>query len=359
MAQKLQTTLPRNFQEVVDSGDLEAMKKAFEGRSLEAVNRYGGTALHILSVPTALKTWLLEQGADINVRNSMGDTPLHSHVRDWDADPTFITYLLEHGADVHAVNKEGQNVAYAAGMDIEKLRLLINVGADPHRPDNTGQTLLLRVLCRGSSGQIVEMAELLRLLDIAPFTQAELQKVRANIINVGARFADLRAVYDEELVEQASADMVFLYDTFGIPEDKRAETPVRHDGHSPIELEGDDWDECFTNAWDFLVPPAARALSLQGEAIRIGGRVANEFKGNGGTNWDADFARMASALLGITARGVPLTPEETVELEAAVKEVRGGDPSDAAVDVLPHLAVIWVSRNPQPLPLPEQAGYKR
>lgn len=75
MAKKLKTVLPRNFQKLVDSGDVEAMKKAFEGRSLEATNRYGRTVLHHTSVPTELKIWLLEQGGQTSTSRMRRATP--------------------------------------------------------------------------------------------------------------------------------------------------------------------------------------------------------------------------------------------------------------------------------------------
>lgn len=183
---------------------------------------------------------------------------------------------------------------------VENLRTLIAAGADLYLRNNEGEAPLMRVLRRGNTGQLSEIAELVRLLDHNPFTCEEWEEARRLISNLGRRFAEIREVYDEDSVEQATAGMVFLYDTFDIPTDQRATEPIRHDGSTPIEFEGDTWGERFTHAWDFLVPAAAKALTLQGEAIRIAGRVANEFHGNGGINWDADFQRMASALLDIT-----------------------------------------------------------
>lgn len=132
---------------------------------------------------------------------------------------------------------------------MENLRTLIAAGADLYLRNNEGEAPLMRVLRRGNTGQLSEIAELVRLLDHNPFTCEEWEEARRLISNLGRRFAEIREVYDEDSVEQATAGMVFLYDTFDIPTDQRATEPIRHDGSTPIEFEGDTWGERFTHAW--------------------------------------------------------------------------------------------------------------
>ncbi|BAU94433.1 hypothetical protein N24_0171 [Corynebacterium suranareeae] len=176
---------------------------------------------------------MLEQGADINVRDTEGNTPLHVHSRDWNLSPDL---LLRCGADVHAVNNDGESVAYGAAFFPENLTKLIDAGADPFSRANDGSTALPRVLRSADTGQISELAEITVLLTETEFTEEELQEAQELIIRLGEKFEDIREAYNEESVDDAAQNMIWLYNRFEIPEELRASTPQRHDGISRIEL---------------------------------------------------------------------------------------------------------------------------
>ena len=55
--------------------------------------------------------------------------------------------------------------------------------------------------------------------------------------------------------------------------------------------------EEFQSFWDLLVPPKGKAETVQGEVIRIAGRIEYEFLDNGCINWDEDFKKMLDAFL--------------------------------------------------------------
>jgi len=73
---------------------------------------FGHTPLHmactISSTHNKVETArvLLELGADINVQDDMGDTPLHTACRDR-VDPELIGFLIANGANVGALNSQG------------------------------------------------------------------------------------------------------------------------------------------------------------------------------------------------------------------------------------------------------------
>lgn len=52
------------------------------------------------------------------------------------------------------------------------------------------------------------------------------------------------------------------------------------------------WQEQFDQLWDLLVPSCGAASTVQGEAVRVCGRLAHELLDNGGINWDDDFQTM-------------------------------------------------------------------
>lgn len=350
MARKLKDKLPRNFDKIAESGDFDAFKEVFTERALDAKNRHGNTALHMRGVPEEFKIWMLDQGLDVDIRNEDGDTPLHVHSHDWNLTPGF---LLRRGADVCAVNNDGESVAYGASFFPHNLETLIDAGADPYARANDGSSPLTRVIRNANPGSIIELATITRLLHDTDLTDEELRETQERIIRLGEEFEDIRDSYNEEAIDQASSDMIWLYDHFDIPEELRANTPKRHDGISPITLPGTTWQEQFIAGYDFLVPSMGTADSLQGEAIRIAGRISNEFHGNGGANWDKDFKRMAKSLLNICEQGNPLSDDEASQLALAIKSVRKGEPTDDEIDTLPRLATAWVVLNPTPIPLGE------
>lgn len=350
MARRLKDTLPKRFPRLVENRDVEALKDIFDDRSPDARDREGNTALHLTQVPEEIKTWLLDQGADINARNVDGDTPLHTHVAHPEADPRF---LLERGADVDVENNRGENPTFVAVSSPEMMDLLIRAGADPHTHNEVGDTPLIAAIRTAEPSRIPALAQVVRLLDPHPSIQRDLEVTRDSVIDLGHRFESIRDAYDPATVEQVARELAFLYGVFDVAEEEQPTRPVRHDGTSPITLPGRTWQEQFIAAWDFLVPVTGRPRSLQGEAIRIAGVIADEFHGNDGVNWDDDHRRMARALLDITAQGTPLGEDEAAELAAAVKKVRKGKPSESDVDKLPRLATAWVAANPRPRPLGE------
>jgi hypothetical protein len=115
------------------------------------------------------------------------------------------------------------------------------------------------------------------------------------------------------------------------------------------------WQTQHQELWNLLVPSQGPAVTVQGEVMRISGRIANELDDNGGVNWDADYERMAEAFLEYVQGGKPLAPSDLAEVAAIVAAVKGrtGDTARMA-----ELAVKWVMQNPDPVKL-DQPLYRR
>jgi len=94
---------------------------------------------------------------------------------------------------------------------------------------------------------------------------------------------------------------------------------------------------------------------VQGEVIRLSGRIANELDGNGGVNWGADFRRMVDALLGHLGSGTSLPAEQLDAAAVTAKAIKqkSGEPAR-----LCEMAVHWVVCNPTPVALPA-VDYRR
>jgi len=98
--------------------------------------------------------------------------------------------------------------------------------------------------------------------------------------------------------------------------------------------------------WDLLVPDSGQCQTLQGEVIRIAGRVGHEVYDNGGINWDRSFGKLLDQYLRVVSSGVSLPPDSLSRAEAAVASLKSRSMSHEAVDEITKLAVAWVRLNP-------------
>ena len=105
-------------------------------------------------------------------------------------------------------------------------------------------------------------------------------------------------------------------------------------------------------------PREAPAATVQGEVIRIIGRVGDELLRNAGANWDADHEAMLDAFEAHTRSGKVLTDPARKKADAAIATLRGGRMDKKAIDELTKLSVTWVLANPAQAPLGEP-GYDR
>lgn len=102
----------------------------------------------------------------------------------------------------------------------------------------------------------------------------------------------------------------------------------------------------FSRLWDQLVPDSGQCKTLQGEVIRIAGRVGYEVYDNGGINWDCSFGKLLDQYLSVVRSGLPMPPSSVARAEAAVASLKGRSMSHQAVDDITELAVEWVRLNP-------------
>lgn len=102
----------------------------------------------------------------------------------------------------------------------------------------------------------------------------------------------------------------------------------------------------YDELWDLLVPSRGQCTTLQGEVIRIAGRVGYEVYNDGGVSWGRTFTALLKQYEHIVASGEPLPLPSLARAAAAVasRNARSTDTRD--VDVIAELAVQWVRLNP-------------
>ena len=113
--------------------------------------------------------------------------------------------------------------------------------------------------------------------------------------------------------------------------------------------------EEFQSFWDLFVPPKGKAETVQGEVIRIAGRIEYEFLDNGCINWDEDFKKMLDAFLRYVQLGNGFSGDDLSAAELLVHLLKdNGDKGfidDNLTTVLCSCAVAWVKQNPEAIPL--------
>ena len=352
---KKRVTLPKDFNELLTDGNIDQLKAVYDKCELTAHNgRYSlSTALHFGGVPDELVFWLVEQGLDINIPDYYGATPLYRQAilgRDT------VKLLLELGADIGKPNTYGETPLHVAAefFHPKTVKLLIDKGADVNAKNDMGRTPLASVLmvCRGIYiAQTAEIATM--LLDAgAKKTSAMKEKVE----NIGKDFEFHRESIHPDYIEAADRGLTKLYEIFDVkPVAKR----ITHDGVSPIFVKEGSWEEQYEELWSFLIPSSGAAKTVQGEVIRIPGRVRDELDRNGGANWDRDYRKMLQALPQYLSLGIPLSEQELAETKELIAQVHGKDFDDEPrLDRLCQLAIAWIKQNPEPLLL-EKTSYKR
>ena len=352
---KKRVTLPKEFKDLMDEGNIKALKAVYDRCELTAHDgRFSlCTPLHMGGVPDELVIWLIEQGLDINIPDYYGETPLYRQAilgRDT------VKLLLELGADIGKPNTYGETPLHVAAefFHPKTVKLLIDKGADVNAKNDMGRSPLASVLmvCRGIYiAQTAEIATM--LLDAgAKKTPAMKEKVE----NIGKDFEFHREGINPDYLEAADQGLEKLYALFDVkPVAKR----ITHDGSAPILVKEGIWEEQYEELWSFLIPSSGAAKTVQGEVIRIPGRVRYELDRNGGVNWDRDYRKMLQALPQYLSLGSSLSEQELAETKELIAQVHGKDFDDEhRLDRLCQLALSWIKQNPEPISL-EKTSYNR
>ncbi|RYY54954.1 MAG: ankyrin repeat domain-containing protein, partial [Chitinophagaceae bacterium] len=306
---KKKKTLPKDFEDLIVNSDLDTLKRIFDTCELDARGGYTKiTALGFSKCPDELANWLVGQGADIHARDSYGNTPLHTRSQSIFGS---IRVLLELGANV---NDNGSSVgtplhAAARSHNAVNTDLLITHGADIRALNSDGINPLEDALQTCSNIDIVKTVALTRIYLDAGIEITPAMKER--VTEIGKRFEFHKAGFAKDSVEEVSNALAELYRLFSVePVSKRA----MHDGKSPIRVTETEWPKQHQELWDLLVPSSGPCQTIQGEVIRISGRIANELDGNGGINWDDNYRKMADAFLSFLKTGNGLGAAEQSEL---------------------------------------------
>ncbi|MDN8599265.1 ankyrin repeat domain-containing protein [Citrobacter enshiensis] len=335
--------LPKDFRELIQEGNVAKLKAVFDKCELDATNGDNkDVALSFSAIPDELVRWLVEKGADINKWDRYQRTPLHQHAMRFSGD---LAIFLELGADTEARDQYGDTPLHlAACKSLNMVQQLLNHGASVLIQNDRGETPLEKALAAANNAGIRNLAPIAALLVKAgtPITE----KMRTSVTRMGENFEFHREKFNRELLPDTDAALTQLYEIFGTqPVVQR----IIHDGFSPIVLAPGTWNEQYATLWSMLVPSSGAAKTVQGEAIRITGKISDELQRNGGANWDTNYRDMLAALPQYFQTGMPLNEGQSQEARQIIKA--DVTMADESLTRLAELAVIWVLNNPEPIPL--------
>lgn len=344
---KKRKTLPKDFGELIKSEDIETLKAIFNKCEIDAYS--GGkydkkSALCFSYCPDELSEWLVENGADLHYVDYYGHTPLHHRAGNL-ARESSMDILIKLGADLNFPDSDGFTpLHHTAGYHrVQQTEILLAAGSDINAKNSDGENPLECGLQRANSAYFPEMCEIAEMffqygLEVTP-------KMKAYVTLLGEGFEFMR----DSPNEKHSKELTKLYSLYGVdPVPPR----MMHDGESPIQVIGKRWDQKFDYLWDYLVPPSGPAVTMQGEVIRIVGRVTNEQRGNGGINWDKNYRQMCKAFLRYVSSHNALKKHDMFTLNSLISNTSLFMLSRNA-NQLPRLAVKWVSKNTIPIKLEE------
>lgn len=145
----------------------------------------------------AVTTFLLENGADVNARNTKNKTPLFAAAKSSNA--RVVKLLIEYGADVNACNNKNETPLFAAAKltDATLTKLLLENGADVRARDACEKTALHFAI----SGDVVKL-----LLEHGADVNAADQLGRSPLFNV----VGLRDPAAVEALVAGGADVTLL-----------------------------------------------------------------------------------------------------------------------------------------------------
>ena len=350
---RLRKTLPADIEQIITSGDVEAVAHAVERCEVGAYLRGDAYESRLMHFPASeeITDFLLARGEDINSRDRYARTPIHARVRSRCLDQ--IPMLIARGGDINARDTSDQTALFGVveRFPVADVSRMIAWGADPMVVADSRvygkATLVENVVFWHNFLDAPRALAVIRLLlsvgapvgERVPIALRAMDRMRCTFITHG-----LPDHLSQSRVDEASAALSDLCALFGVEQREAQRAPVVGE-----RLELDPSVPAlrqYGQLWDLLVPDSGQCQTLQGEVIRIAGRVGHEVYDNGGINWDRSFGKLLDQYLSVVRSGLPMSPASVARAEAAVASLKGRSMNTGDVDEITILAVEWVRLNP-------------
>ena len=149
------------FEAIKESNAAQLKELLENGADIELRDGSGNTALICAAAgfTSACLELLLQAGATVNVQNKFGTTALINAVREHYGDIEKVSALLKAGADANVVDSKGHSLIYWAifGANEDVSLALIQAGVDVNIVNEGGVSTLMQAIEKGYIPEIVEM----------------------------------------------------------------------------------------------------------------------------------------------------------------------------------------------------------
>ena len=144
-----------SIHDFVAHNDLERVSQLLKehATSVDQANRYDERPLHLAQTPEMIEL-LIRRGADVNIENHFGDSPLLQAV--YRGDHGLVELLIERGANIDHKNRFGDTpLREAARRDlIVMVQILVDRGANLNMQNRHGETVLHAAVRRGNHSMV-------------------------------------------------------------------------------------------------------------------------------------------------------------------------------------------------------------
>mgnify|MGYP004675232261 CR=1 FL=1 len=341
--------------------DLEVFKRIFEiceiNATYKGINAFGYTRRK-----ENLK-FLVENGLNPNEDCGEGyPAIIYQLASNYDC----IIYLKEQGADLDLAMKYAIKNNHLAGMCN-----LMKCGAPKGKnlkiamklaKENNNLNIIGRLLDLGANPGFINISEVLEkanncdIITISKLSKIKFSKglkiitprMKKTVRKIGERFEFYRDSFSKELIQEASLALEELYKIYGVEPVPRRDI----NNITKITVKSQTWQEQHEELWQMLVPGQGIASTIQGELIRIVGKVSDEIYRNGGINWENGYQKMLDSIPKYVKKGQFDKNEQIIKLS---KEININ--SDTELELLTQLIVEWILANPDLIKL-DNVDYK-
>ncbi len=350
MAKKRKIQLPEEFYQIMRRGNFEEIKALFADKEylnglLESKDS-SCCPFYAYSPCTEIYKWFVEQGFDIHFEDRCNQ-PIHEHAQCCENN---IEGIILAGGNIEARGGSNYTPLLYSCLAIQpsSLKVLLKHGANVHVKSFNKQGAIELILRRwnGNDSKTARAMECLELLIDAGAVVEE--QLKDEVIAICKDYEKRKDGMSKDTIEAYDAMMTRLCELF----DVERPVPNIHDGTALITVTSEGWENQHEELWDMLVPGVGKCTTVQGEVIRIGGRISDEIFRNGGGNWDREYRKMLNAIKKYYAMGKVHDEAEHQEALALIKSI-GRDSDGEDVLRLCEINVHWVLANPRPIMLGE------